>query len=962
MADDHAEWSVLWESKMGLFMGAIGGAVRGAQDLVLQERAEELSELENLFVECVHGNGKVVVISSPVGCGKTALLHALGDRVIKHDALFLGAMASRTERALYLGVVSELFRGIELLPESAERVRRLLDGDTVAEAYREGGFEPEITGQVIAAVFHGLFTVLRDLAERRPILIGIDDVHYADPASLQFLLYLVRRLGSARILVVLNECIQPDRAHPLFYAELFHLPQCRCIRLRPLSEHGVEGMLAGRRRAEAAGRAAEYHALSGGNPLLVHSLLEDARASGAVAFPAPAELIVGDNFGNAVLSCLYRCEPMILSLARAIAVLDHEVSPAVLGKLVGLNTEAVVRAVDVLNTAGLLDTGRFRHAAARAAVLGNMPPEGRQALHGRAARLLHSEGAAPMVVAGHIMVADRVEAPWMIPVLREAAEHALFDDEVNLGIVFLRLAYDACTNERQRATTMAALARAEWRVDPAAVARRLPELASAVREGYLEGRDAIATIAYFLWCGRADEAADTLGHVSDEPAPPAAETAAELEAARRWMSISYPDLYKRVMADRPPPAAAKFATANDELRAVSGLAAALGGVAGDDTLTGAEQVLQRSRLGGTSPASIVAALATLVFTDRVERAAFWCDSLLEDVSVRRDTTWRAVPVAVRAMISLRQGNLTAAAARARDALSTLRPTSWGVVLGEPLGSMLLAAVAMGKYDDAATYLCLPVPGAMFQTPCALTYLRARGVYNYATERFHAALSDFYACGEMMLRWGLDRPTFIPWRTDAAQACLELGKIDEARELVHEQLAVLGPGEVRARGISLRVQAMTDGPDGRLALLTQAVEAQQASGDRYELARALADLSRAQRAAGEQGEAQLTARRAHHLARQCGAEPLMRGLLRDGTDQAADMPAGPAAESISLAELSDAERRVAELAARGQTNRQIADTLRITVSTVEQHLTRVYRKLGVNRRTDLSRGLRRDNAS
>ncbi|MFC7733877.1 helix-turn-helix transcriptional regulator [Actinomadura keratinilytica] len=119
------------------------------------------------------------------------------------------------------------------------------------------------------------------------------------------------------------------------------------------------------------------------------------------------------------------------------------------------------------------------------------------------------------------------------------------------------------------------------------------------------------------------------------------------------------------------------------------------------------------------------------------------------------------------------------------------------------------------------------------------------------------------------------------------------------------------------------------------------------GDRLEYARALEDLGRARRDLGDESAGRGLSRRARRLMHEIG------GAAADG---AAGAPAGampvPRDGARNPAGLSDAELRVAALAARGHTNRQIAARLYITTSTVEQHLTRVYRKLDVRRRSEL----------
>jgi DNA-binding CsgD family transcriptional regulator len=244
---------------------------------------------------------------------------------------------------------------------------------------------------------------------------------------------------------------------------------------------------------------------------------------------------------------------------------------------------------------------------------------------------------------------------------------------------------------------------------------------------------------------------------------------------------------------------------------------------------------------------------------------------------------------------------------------------------------------------------------MFDTVIGVHYLRARSLYFQATGRHSEALLDCRSCGELLARWGMEAPAFAPWRSDAAVSALWLGRQQEAHQLAEEQLALTGPAQQRTRGISLRAVAATRPVDERAAPLNEAITALRACGDRLELTQALVDLADARRQMGEPASA--VVQEAADLSAACGV-PLPSPTGRDhpeGTTQfaipgqrqaveprAAEHPIGPSGA------LSEAERRVAELASSGHTNRQIADELFVTVSTVEQHLTRTYRKLQVSR--------------
>jgi DNA-binding CsgD family transcriptional regulator len=245
---------------------------------------------------------------------------------------------------------------------------------------------------------------------------------------------------------------------------------------------------------------------------------------------------------------------------------------------------------------------------------------------------------------------------------------------------------------------------------------------------------------------------------------------------------------------------------------------------------------------------------------------------------------------------------------------------------------------------------------MFQTRYALHYLHARGHYNLAIKRHHAALADFLSCGELMRDWDMDLPALVPWRSSAAEAWLRLGNDDQARRLADEQMARPGGSQPRTRGISLRVLAAASEVTQRVPLLQEAVTLLESCGDRLTLARVLGDLSHAHDAVGEHSRARMEIHHAILIAEKCGARPLREELLPNES-----APPGAAPVRDILATLTDAERRVVALASRGYTNREIGDKLFVTVSTVEQHLTKVYRKLNIKHRRDLPRDLDLDAA-
>ncbi|MCR3752224.1 helix-turn-helix transcriptional regulator [Lentzea californiensis] len=315
-----------------------------------------------------------------------------------------------------------------------------------------------------------------------------------------------------------------------------------------------------------------------------------------------------------------------------------------------------------------------------------------------------------------------------------------------------------------------------------------------------------------------------------------------------------------------------------------------------------EGVLQRQH-ADSAPEAVVQALRQI----GPARFEHWLTALTRQAG---EPTMRALLDCVRAEDAWRRGDVAATAASAKAALAGLSADAWGVVIGFPLRFALLADAALGRETEPHH-----VPDAVFRTVFGPRYRHARGHHHLALNRPHAALDDFTACGD---------------RLGAAEARLALGQPWPAKALLEQEIAATA--DPRTTGIALRLLARTAARADRPRLLREAVRKLEHAGDRLELSRALADLGRDQRDRGVLAEARLLGRRARRESGLPGEPGAAQGVL------------------------SAAERRVAALAAAGHSNREIGLRLCVTVSTVEQHLTRVYRKLEVAGRDDLPREL------
>lgn len=408
-----------------------------------------------------------------------------------------------------MSLLRQLLRNGEVLPVPAGTARptgrnaQLTAGNTQPTA-RNSDRRPgaEFSDPDIATTE----ALLRLADGERPLVLAVDDAHLMDEASLDAVVHLLGRSRFRPVLVVCTTSGHPGSGHSASHAELIRRPHRR-VRLGPLSERGIGELIAAQStapRPAVVGRA--FHRATAGNPLLAHALLDDSTRFGR-DMDRP---IAGTAYRQAVLSVVRRGEPRHLRVIRALAALGAPASAGVLGELADTTPAGVEEAVEALNSAGLLDGHAFRLPAAATAVLEDMDPTARATLHARTADLLYRSGAPAGDMARHLRAADRVPQPWGPGVLRAAAEQALAADDVELCSSYLNLMLRDCTDPQERNALSAALARAEWRVNPAAASAHLEPLRRPALDGELSMRDTATVLRHMLWQGDTELAAETV--------------------------------------------------------------------------------------------------------------------------------------------------------------------------------------------------------------------------------------------------------------------------------------------------------------------------------------------------------------------------------------------------------------------------------------------------------------------
>ncbi|MFF8681007.1 AAA family ATPase [Streptomyces sp. NPDC015237] len=717
-------------------------------------RQDPLRLLEGLLADARQGRGSVAALTGSPGTGKSAVLRALATSAADAGATVLGACATEAESDLPLGVVGQLLSGAAG-PGTAS-------GGTGTEARPEA-----------------LYEALRALGGRRPLVVTVDDVHHTDEQSARCLLYVCGRLAATGVLMVLAG--RPQTAPSLPLAEVLGHPRCVPLPLRTLSEDEAAAFLraapAAMDAATARRLAPDWHRFTGGNPRLLHALLADHRDCGPVR---PARPIAGTAFRRAVADCLRGAEDPVRRTAQALAVLADQVTLTLLARFLGVPERAVVPRLAALEATGLLDAGRLRHRGVTAAVLESLTAEESARLHARAAGVLHDHGAEPSAVAAHLVSAEAARTTdgavgdtpvWAVPVLAEAARHAMPAGQARRAAEFLRTAHRLPDGGQRPDGMLTTLARAEWESDPASVIRHLTAL-----ERDLASRDPhdgwwTEGAALLLWHGRYETVARDAADAGDGP---------RAREVRTALGHLYPGAGRDGTAPEP------------------------------DAI---ERVLVSVVHALAPPPSVPALLVALSYAGETERAARWRE-LTDGAEPAGATVARqAVAAAVAAVLHVRTGSYGTGAAHASRALALMTPAAWGVAVGMPLAAGVRAATALRAHDEAARLLRVPVPDALFRTRAGVHYLLARGGHLLAAGRARSALADFHACRDLLAEWGEPARGGLDWRTPANEALRRLGHIPDGDPVAvltraERRVATLAAAGCTNRAIAARLYVTT----------------------------------------------------------------------------------------------------------------------------------------------------------
>ena len=942
----------------------------GGSTTLLLEREAQCAALQALADAARSGGGRLAVIEGSAGIGKTRLLAEARAIAGSAGMRVLAARGGEFEGEFAYGIVRQLFEPL-LASASPDLRAELLSGPAALVEPLFGASQPAAQQDAPAegsfAILHGLYWLAANVALQHPTFLAIDDLHWADSPSLRWLLYLTRRLEGVPLLVAATTRPPEGESHdPTLVAELITDPEAAAIRPEPLGRASIAVLareLHGLEPDEAFCAALET--ATGGNPLFIGAVLDAVAREGTrpTGEQAPRLLEIGaQGVSRAVGLRLARLPAEALALLRAASILGDGTELRHAAALAGVEAGELGAAAAVLVRLDLLrreDPLEFFHPVVCSAVYETLDVVERDAAHRSAAELLLGAGALPESAAGHLLrVAPQADA-FVVSTLRQAAERALAEGAAEAAVGYLTRALDEQVDPAARTEVLVELGLAERRTNGPAAAEHLRVALEPLTDPTRRGAVALELGRALWFTDRIGDALEVFQQALDE---------VDREKDPDLYGLLFAELISSTWWDAQTCAIAEARIGELDLDALHG---GLGseilvgmmahyeyglGLHRERAIALARRALAPGNLLASGSIAFMYAVMVLPLAGLLDEAVSHLNKAVAQARRRGDVFNVAFMLVWRGRCQTRRGDLRAAIADLREALDLC--VAHGVLVSWPysIGFLAHALLEQGDGDEAVRVIDqggFPEQLPLNQHP--LVWFRlSRGRLRIETGSPERGVEDLLQVGETARLVPFDNPSDLPWRSWAAEGLRLLDRNDEARALAEEELVLARRwGDPHTIGASLRVLGLVEGGEAGLGRLREAVEVLAGSEARLEYARALVDLGAALRRANQRTEARERLREGVDLARTVGA----LGLAERANEEIAATGARPRKVlQTGLDALTASERRVAQLAADGMTNKEIAQTLFVTIKTVEVHLSHAYRKLEIGSRAQLDKAL------
>jgi len=930
------------------------------RDQPLLERQHELEVLNRQLTDACAGSGSLLVVEGPAGIGKTALLKAAMKMGRERGMNVIYGRGGVLEQEIDYGVVRQMLEKAVLNTDETGRDALFAGPAAPAASVLGLGEMPVDAGpgrDPAENILHGLYWLMANLAEAGPMLAIFDDAHWGDGASLIASGYLSRRVEGHPIALITAVRSDEPGSKAGALSPAFVDAGATMLRPKPLSSQGVEAMLSG----AFAGRevsdelVAAFTKASGGIPFFLTELSNELAASHS----DPSELSPEQIFDAGPLavrhSLLMRLGALgddSRRLAQALAVLGGEGELRHAVAIAGLDPERGGEAADRLVAAGILEGGRplrMAHPLVRAAVAEDIPASAQTAYHRRAFETMRAEGATDDETIVHALSSEPSGDPELVALLRRTADRAWRTGVPATAVNHLKRALAEPPPAEERCEVLVELGRAEIRSGVFADGLEHIDLGLSA----LEDTDLLIAaqrdrgFAAFA-SGGMDKARElvhgSLAGLEDREGDGALRLEADL-AMLAWLSGTDSGIDLRRHLGVPGDTAAQrtiLALLSQELHAT--------GTHPDEVIEIANRAIGNGRMIQEDTSESLGwymATYALLTCEAYDDARATIEQALADSSRRGSAFGRAGALGCRAVLAINEG-------RARDAEADARTAAAGgiapIMVPVNASFTVRALVEQGKLEEAEQVM---VEGGIEHGPGGPTVLRwvpwGRACLHEAQGNLEAVRVDVAPLAED--DQAKRSMKALSWRALLARTISRGGYSEEAEELAEEHLAwAEWWNKPTALGIAQRASALAGPAESRTERMAEAVGTLAGSSLKTEEARARVELGISLLRAGKKtaGREQLEA--GLEVAMACGGRITAETAARELEI------AGAAPKRLSFDELTASERRVAEFAAGGKTNREIADELFVTPKTIENHLTRVYSKLGVGSRRELESAL------
>jgi pentatricopeptide repeat protein len=911
-------------------------------------RESELARV-NSFIESVPEGPSALLLEGAAGIGKTTLWHAGVSMARARGHRVLACRAAEAEARLSYAALGDLF-DFEL-PDLPAPQKRALDAALLRAEFE--GAPPDQRAVSIASL-----GVLRALATSGPVVIAIDDVQWLDVPSARVLAFVVRRLEDApiRILVALRVDSGGD---PLSLGQTGPVPLQR-VPMGPLPDEAMTRLVRDRTEGKLTHPTMlRLFRISEGNPFFA---LEIARALTRRGMrPAPGEpLPVPEDLQELLGARLAALPPSAADGLLVVAATARPTEDLVVA--VAERRDRALAGMRSAEEAGILQRagGRlaFTHPLLGSTVYAEAMPHARRGVHRRLAELVDD----PEEQARHLALAAIGPHLDVARALEEAGRHARARGAPDAAAELLELARNLTPPGDDAGLPRRSVAAAEYHFD-AGDATRATALLEASITMAPPGRDRarlLFRLASISWLDirRVQELSEqALREVGDD-----AETRAAIHEHLAWVGIYRGDIAFAAEHTRASTGLMQL-IADPAVRAESlstfGMVEFLLGRPAQDVMAEAVQLEDLAiHEGPGAQTTVFTASRTcrglqLLWAGELDAARKLLHQELTEYERLGRYVVRGELLTYLAEVECRAGNWNVAARHAKEAYDIDLEAGWLLGLGHLLFPRALVAAHTGDMDAARSDAEEGIRQSLrnddlLDASCNRAVL---GFLELSLSNPTAAMKQLEPVLAFLDELGSPEPGIIPAMPDAVEALVALGRLDEAEALL-DRMERQGRSLDRPWAIATagRCRALLTAAQGDLAAARSALEHALVDHRRvpqpFELARTLLVKGEVERRAKQKRAARSTLEQALDLFLTLGA-PLWAQRAQDDLARVggAVLPSG---------ELTPTEQRIAQLVGEGKKNREVAEALFISVKTVEANLSRIFHKLGVRSRTELSR--------